>query len=205
MNDVVSHETYIAGLRWRQRALREDLASVRARLEELTQEEARILNQLRPLESLLAIEPGAEEAKDFVEATSREDGSAPMRVNPVESRSFLTDPVPASASETQWEWPAGTGPKARLVYQAVDKVLREAAAPMHYRFIADEVQKVVPLRGSDPAATLIAHLSRARSLFPRVARGFYWLAGEPLPIGVSVGPTERRRAAKRMRRARRSR
>jgi hypothetical protein len=63
--------------------------------------------------------------------------------------------------------------------------------PMHYQELADIVGRDAPLRGQDPAATLLAHLSHSGEQFQRVGRGIYWLSGEPLPPGIEVRPTDR--------------
>jgi hypothetical protein len=92
------------------------------------------------------------------------------------------------------------GPKSRAIYITAAEVIREAGVPLHYRVLAEEVQKQVALSGVDPGATLIAHLNRAREIFPRVGRGIYGLEG----VTASAAPTETptRHRAKTRRRAR---
>ena len=75
---------------------------------------------------------------------------------------------------------------------------------MHYRVLAEEVQKTAPLSGKKTGATLLAHLHRAQGLFPRVGRGVYAIRGmidpEPATPAMTNGqttPTKRRQTRRR--------
>jgi hypothetical protein len=209
-SDRDRREAYLAGLEWKHGVLQAELAVVRAEAERLTKEEAQILNRLRALETLLMLEVGAVATNAALESLDK-DGSLEQSTT-LAAFEARQPGVPGSSAEiliTETR-PNGTGvlsSKTRLIYQSVRRVLIEAGVPMHYRQIAEEVQKSVPLNGADPAATLIAHLSRARDLFPRVGRGHYWLADTPLPTGASGSfiPTKHAGQQVRVRRARRSR
>ena len=74
-------------------------------------------------------------------------------------------------------------------------VLRERAAPMHYR----ELYAAVAARGASfggrsPEATFLASVSRDVETFTGVGRGAYWITGEPLgPDDAPTTPVNRRR------------
>jgi len=174
---------YVESLRWRQSWLRAELDSVQGRIEDLNREEATLTVQLRAVEQLLSVEQiqisnGAQPAAaHLLEKAAAE---------PTDSKEEGTS-KPSAEDDQAVDWSV-FGPKSRKIYVATANVLREAGVPLHYRVLADEVQKQVPLAGTDPGATLIAHLHRAQHLFPRIARGVYGLGGTKL--ATTEGPTE---------------
>jgi hypothetical protein len=173
---------YVESLRWRQSWLRAELDSVQGRIEDLNREEATLTVQLRAVEQLLSVEqiqmsngvqaaPSHHLERASAEPTDKAEGSS----------------TPSAEDDQAVDWSV-FGPKSRKIYVATANVLREAGVPLHYRVLADEVQKQVPLAGTDPGATLIAHLHRAQHLFPRIARGVYGLGGAK--VATTEGPTE---------------
>src|SRR5713226_5706269 len=162
---------YVESLRWRQSWLRAELDSVQGRIEDLNREEATLTVQLRAVEQLLSVEqiqmsngvqaaPSHHLLRASAEPTDKEEGSS----------------MPSAEDDQAVDWSV-FGPKSRKIYVATANVLREAGVPLHYRVLADEVQKQVPLAGADAGATLIAHMHRAQEIFPRLGRGIYGLRG----------------------------
>lgn len=189
-------------LRWRQGHLKAELGATQARIEDLNRQEASLTVQLRAVEQLLSVEEVRNPASG-----SRSEPPTSAAAELSATKSFDTPKAPRAADFEAEDW-SGFGPKARKIYMATASVLREAGVPLHYRALAEEIQKQVPLTGSDPGATLIAHLHRAQHLFPRVARGVYGLAGA---VGTETSPEGTDEAAhpaaakRRVRRRRRSR
>jgi hypothetical protein len=156
---------YLDSLRWRSQDLNIRLAALVVQIASLTREEADLKQQLRAVEQLLTADGGLSEIKQNDHVQNDEvDPSAAHLV----TKSDLGQSVDFSA------W----GPKARAIYVAAANAIVEAAVPLHYRALAEEIQKTVTLSGVDPGATLIAHLHRAQHIFPRVGRGIYGLQGK---------------------------
>lgn len=161
-----AHRGYVNSLRWRRNDLQGKIETVGRQIVAWTRDEAELKQQLRSVEQLLSAE--GEPPADPERAT------APVEVDPDSSTSGSrrgADSDHPSLSFAQW------GPKSRAVYMAAAAAIREAGVPLHYRALAEEVQKHVALNGVDPGATLIAHLHRAQDVFPRVGRGIYGLQG----------------------------
>lgn len=200
---------YLESLRWRHDWLKTELTTVQARIQDLSRQEASLTVQLRAVEQLLSLEP-VQRAAWPAEPSS---GPSPARARANGTDSVVTTPAALEPAEVDW---SAFGPKSRMIYMAAADVLREAGVPLHYRALAEEVQKQVPLAGTDPGATLIAHLHRAGQLFPRMGRGIYGLAastpgaasqGAASPAEPSVSTSEpltkrRRRRVVRRRRSR---
>lgn len=188
-------------LRGRREELGRELQRIADMRDALTRQEARILQQVRSLDALLTMEldggdlgipaelRASEVAGDDTHGAGATDapGSGATAVH----QGVASDPALAPRDVRD------------LVLDAVQQVLRQEGVPLHYRQLADTVGTQAPLRGKDPGATLLAHLSRAADRFVRVGRGIYWLADEPLPAGILVAAGGRRRA-RRGRRTRRS-
>lgn len=181
------------GLRWRRGDLQGKINDVRSQLESLKNQEDELLQQLRAVEQLLFTSDGS-------------SNGAP------ESRSTVPAGPGGAAAPGEPDADASSmdfstfGPTARKIYASAEQVLREAGVPLHYRVLAEEVQKHAPLSGRDPGATLIAHLQRAQDLFPRVGRGVYGLQGMaegPQPSATDGAgasrPTQKRRRTRRRR------
>jgi hypothetical protein len=146
-----SREKYLELLRWRRRDLQKDLDALSRQRQQLAQAEAAIVNQVRSLDTLLA----AEEARGAGEFGAR---------GPANSE-FVAPPLIDDSS-------ADVG---SMIRDAAERVLREAGGPMHYKVIANRVQTMVPLRGKNPAATLLTFLTKDADRFCRVDRGCYSL------------------------------
>jgi hypothetical protein len=181
---------YVDSLRWRRKDLQGRLEAIAPQIASLTRDETELRQQLRAVEQLLSVE----------------DGQADTRPTPAELGTGQPD-APISLGGGELEAENGSldfrawGPKSRGIYEAAAQVIREAGVPLHYRVLAEEVQKKVPLSGVDPGATLIAHFHRAQEAFPRVGRGVYGLKGmvadiEPLPKSAGA-PVRRRRKTRR--------
>jgi len=65
-------------------------------------------------------------------------------------------------------------PLTNRVLVVVERVLRDAGKPLHYRELAERISHEVPLRGRDAAATLLAYISKSKRL-QRTGRGIYTL------------------------------
>lgn len=164
--DGDAERVYVDSLRWRREDLQGKLEAVGLEIASLTRDEAELRQQLRAVEQLLT-----------ASGASLTDGKGSIHM--VDGRGD----VAASASRGTDDADRGSldfsafGPKSRGIYSAAAQVIGEAGVPLHYRVLAEEVQKRVPLSGVDPGATLIAHLQRAKDFFPRVGRGVYGLQG----------------------------
>lgn len=81
----------------------------------------------------------------------------------------------------------------REVSDLVEKILAECGKkPVHYRELADEVQRRgVELGGADPARTLVAKISKEPRFVRPVSRGFYALRKD-YPDARNVGEHKRR-------------
>jgi len=93
--------------------------------------------------------------------------------------------IPESVEPTRLAW-----------RDAALAVLRERAAPMHYRELyAAVAARGVSFGGRSPEATFLASVSRDVETFAGVGRGAYWIAGEPVgPEGApTTAPVKRRR------------
>ncbi len=164
--DSSSQRQYVDSLRWRQGDLQTKIESIGRQIATWTRDEAELKQQLRAVEHLLSAEGEAPADRQGNEATVMMRRDALSSAN---GRGLTSD----GPSLTFAEW----GPKSRAIYTAAAEVIQEAGVPLHYRVLAAEVQKHVPLSGVDPGATLIAHLHRAQDLFPRLGRGIYGLQG----------------------------
>lgn len=80
-------------------------------------------------------------------------------------------------------------------------VLRERAAPMHYRELyAAVAARGVTFGGRSPEATFLASISRDAAWFAGLGRGAYWIAGEPVGSdGTTTAPPANRRRPRRPR------
>jgi hypothetical protein len=174
---------YIEALRWKR-------AQTVARLEELERERdeiaartAQVTNELRALDALLASATPNSDARTTLPLPSVPGVPVSEHVSiPENGRSgrFVRTTIPDE------------------VYDATEAALKAANRPLHYTELAEIVQHKAPLRGKDPAATLLAHLSRARDRFVRVGRGLYWLASDagadaPVVNALHTAPRKKRR------------
>lgn len=166
VSDQEAQRVYVDSLRWRKHDLQGKIEVVGRQIAAWTRDEAELKQQLRAVEQLLSAEG---------ESSGNPRGAiAPVQVGSdasVSGNGRGPDSDHASLSF------ARAGSKSRAIYTAAAEVIREAGVPLHYRVLAEEVQKHVALGGVDPGATLIAHLHRAQDVFPRVGRGIYGLQG----------------------------
>jgi HB1, ASXL, restriction endonuclease HTH domain len=180
---------YVDSLRWRQQDLQAKVEDVGVQIAELTKREAELKQQLRAVHQLLTAE-GATATGNRAAAHSS-DGSV--------ARVLPSDPI-RDSGDARLDFSAWS-PRARGIYESAAQAIREAGVPLHYRVIAEEVQKRVPISGADAGATLIAHLHRAQDMFPRVGRGIYGLQGMVEVAGAdrspSATPAGRRRRTRR--------
>lgn len=188
--DQEAQRVYIDSLRWRQYNLQGKIEAIGRQIVAWTRDEAELKQQLRAVEHLLSAE--GEPPTDPPRAI------APVQVGTDASASGNgrgPDSDHPSLSFARW------GPKSRAIYTAAAEVIREAGVPLHYRVLAEEVQKHVALGGVDPGATLIAHLHRAQDVFPRVGRGIYGLqrmvAVTQRDAPAATAPATRRRKTRR--------
>jgi hypothetical protein len=190
----VGEEMYVESLLWRRGDLERKLASVHERMQVLSGEESDLRQELRAVEQLLFAVAG--------NTRSTEESESPSSARPAEADVPSAD-SPTSADTT--EKLEGYGPTARKIYMTAERVILEAGVPLHYRVLAEEVQKRTPLSGKDPGATLIAHLHRAQDLFPRVGRGVYGVRGLVDPTPPVTPTTNGQPASTNRRRTRRRR
>lgn len=178
--DQDARRVYVDSLRWRQHDLRGKIGAIGRQIAVWTRDEAELKQQLRAVEQLLSAEgePAGDPQRNLAVVHVSTGGDAS------DGNGRGPDTEDPSLSFAEW------GPKSRAIYTAAAEVIREAGVPLHYRVLAEEVQKLVALGGADPGATLIAHLHRAQDVFPRVGRGIYGLQGM-----VTVAPTDKRGAA----------
>jgi hypothetical protein len=182
-------QVYVESLQWRREDLQTKLAAVGFQVAALTREEAELRLQLRAVDQLLAAEGASSPEGGGSVHLATENNDVPVSVGG--DRQSGAD---ASPDFSAW------GPKARAIYAAAAHAIGDAAVPLHYRVLAEEVQKSVPLSGVDPGATLIAHLHRAQDIFPRVGRGIYGLRGMVAASEVASRnstPVRRRRKTRR--------
>ncbi len=188
--DHDARRVYVDSLRWRQHDLQGKIEAIGRQLAALTRDDAELKQQLRAVDQLLSAEgePAADPHRNAALVQVGADDSA-------SGNGRGPDPDSPSLSFAEW------GPKSRAIYTAAAEVIREAGVPLHYRVLAEEVQKHVALGGNDPGATLIAHLHRAQDVFPRVGRGIYALQGmvavAQTDDPVATAPTARRRKTRR--------
>ena len=181
---------YVESLRWRCGDLQAKLQVVSSQIASLTRDESELRQQLRAVEQLLAAEGASPtESKGSIgHASKNTNGSVSATGDGHETDADSLD-------FSSW------GPKARGIYVAAAQAIADAAIPLHYRVLAEEVQKKVPLSGVDPGATLIAHLHRAQHIFPRVGRGVYGLQGMVAATATAKAspstPVRRRRKTRR--------
>ena len=153
---TVDEHTYLESLRWRRGDLQSRLGQLKVELDRLSHEESGVNRELQALDVLLA-------------AAEQPATNASVRpTSPIGSAGDTLTLAPVGDTD-----PSAFGPTARVIYARAEEIIRDAGVPLHYRILADEIQKRVPLSGADPGATLIAHLHRAPHLFPRVGRGIY--------------------------------
>jgi hypothetical protein len=84
-------------------------------------------------------------------------------------------------------------------------LLRSDGRPIHYRVLHDKLRALGHVfGGQNPPATFLSLLVREKT-FVRAGRGTYWLAAEPVPIGVApeLPPTNVSHRARSIRRTRR--
>jgi hypothetical protein len=196
---------YLESLRWRHDSLKQQLDAAQKQMEELNRNEASLTLQLRAVEQLLAVEV-AEEPNGVglqVGALPAPDTLEPGSLSAATSADHR-EGWDAAEDQTTIDWSVW-GPKARRIYVAAAQALRDAGVPLHYRVLADEVQKQVPLSGADAGATLIAHMHRAQEIFPRLGRGIYGLRGMTTSDSPSKASAPIGRLAGRVRRTRRRR
>jgi hypothetical protein len=184
---------YVESLRWRSGDLLAKLQALVSQIASLTRDETELRQQLRAVEQLLAAEGASPtDSKGSIGHVGKNtNGSVSATGNGKETDG-------GSLDFSSW------GPKARGIYVAAAQAIADAAIPLHYRVLAAEVQKNVPLSGVDPGATLIAHLHRAQHIFPRVGRGVYGLQGMGTAAATvkAPGSTPVRRRRKTRRRTR---
>lgn len=189
---------YVDSLRWRRGDLQDRLSTVRSRIESLTEQEAQLKSQLRAIDQLLAVDGGTLENGGDGGVKARQVESVP-----VDGEAHHSLEVQESSGEKPPFDFSSFGPTARRIYSCAEQILRDAGVPMHYRALAEEIEKSVPLSGADAGATLIAHLHRAQEVFPRVGRGVYGLKGvTPAASGPVNGGTSNSRRPKTRRRTR---
>ncbi len=181
---------YVEALQWRRIELQARLLEAVASIKTLTQQEAALRNELRSVDYLLAAAGSPPTTSDSPPRATSPDGA----------------PANHAASDRREETGdfSAFGPTARRIYACAEQVIREAGVPLHYRVLAEEIQKTVPLSGADPGATLIAHLHRAQTHFPRVGRGIYGLhdMAEVLAEPAAASPPTKKRRRKTRRRTR---
>jgi hypothetical protein len=178
-------------LRWRRGDLQGKMADVSEKLQALSKEEDALRQELRAVEQLLFAADG--------DGSDVKSAGRPEKVQKAPPGPPGTaEPTPDSLDLT------GYGPTARKILASVEQVIREAGVPLHYRVLAEEVQKRAPLSGKDPGATLIAHLHRAQDHFPRVGRGVYGIQGM-VDAQPTAEPSNGSNSTKRRRRTRRRR
>ena len=188
-SDERAQRIYVESLRWRQADLGGKLDTVTRQIAAMTRDEADLKQQLRAVEQLLSVEGDATAPP---RGTGTVKGGATTQVK--SGNEVAPDADDPSVTFAQWSL------KSRAIYTAAADALREAGVPLHYRMLAEQVQKRVALGGVDPGATLIAHLHRAQDVFPRVGRGVYGLQGmAPAATTGDAGtkPAKRRRRARR--------
>lgn len=188
-----SERAYVESLRWRRGDLQSKIADLRDRLQALSKEEDALRQELRAVEQLLF-------AADGVAHETEPPGSA---AEVPKARSSASSGAPESSTDSLDL--TGYGPTARRIYASAERIIREAGVPLHYRMLAEEVQKHAPLSGKDPGATLIAHLHRAQDLFPRVGRGVYGVKGMVGAPSTADQPNGSTTTTKKRRRTRRRR
>jgi hypothetical protein len=181
---------YVDSLRWRQQDLQGKLDAIGLQIASWTRDETDLKQQLRAVEQLLSAvgAPASEASPTIAVAHDAVD------------RSLLAEAVDVGANGAALDF-SSWGPKSRAIYTTAAQVIKDAGVPLHYRVLAEEVQKKVALGGVDPGATLIAHLHRAQEFFPRVGRGVYALQGmatTPPPAATPTkAPAGRRRKTRR--------
>jgi len=190
--DHDARRVYVDSLRWRQHDLQGKIEAIGRQIAAWTRDDAELKQQLRAVEQLLSAE--GEPAAD----PQRNVGLVQVGTDASDGNGRGPDPDQPSLSFAEW------GPKSRAIYTAAAEVIREAGVPLHYRVLAEEVQKHVALGGNDPGATLIAHLHRAQDVFPRVGRGIYGLQGmvaveQPAKTGTAATTARRRKTRRRTR------
>lgn len=188
-SDKSAQRVYVESLRWRQADLGGKLEALTRQITAMTRDEAELKQQLRAVEQLLSVEGESPVPPQLTRTVM--SGTAASTATGKEDAPDVDDP---SLTFAQWS------PKSRAIYTAAAEAIREAGVPLHYRMLAEQVQKRVALGGVDPGATLIAHLHRAQDVFPRVGRGIYGLQGittVTTAIDAGAKPTKRRRRARR--------
>ena len=130
---------YVESLRWRQQDLQAKLDGIGAQIASLTRSEADLKQQLRAIEQLLSaageLALGVNEV--VLPARHASDGAAD---------SNGAEPHADGGSFDFSSW----GPKSRAIYMTAADVICEAGVPLHYRVLAEEIQKKVALSGVDP-------------------------------------------------------
>lgn len=187
--DEETQRIYVESLRWRRADLGDKLDALTRQIAGMTRDEAELKQQLRAVEHLLSVEGESSPAAPQGAGTLR-SGAATSSASG--ERAPDSDDPPLNFADRS--------PRSRAIYTAAADALKEAGVPLHYRMLAEQVQKRVALGGIDPAATLIAHLHRAHDVFPRVGRGVYGLQGMtalPTADDAEAKPTKRRRRARR--------
>ena len=188
--DQEARRVYVDSLRWRRSDLQGKIEAIGRQMAAWARDETELKQQMRAVEQLLTAEGEQSVGRHRVMAPPQE-GVATSASGPA------PDSDHASLGLARW------GPKSGVIYAAAAEVIREAGVPLHYRVLAGEVQKRVALGGVDPGATLIAHLHRAKDVFPRVGRGIYGLQGMVAnarpDVPADVSPTRRCRTRRRTR------
>jgi hypothetical protein len=191
--DQEAQRAYVHSLRWRQNDLQRKIETIGRQIAAWTKDEAELKQQLRAVEQLLSAEgePPADPGRAMASVVVGTDDSVGGNER---------GPEPSHPPMTFAQW----GPKSRAIYTAAAAAIQEAGVPLHYRVLAEEVQKHVVLSGVDPGATLIAHLHRAQDFFPRVGRGIYGLQGvvaiaQPDQLATPAPAARRRKTRRRTR------
>lgn len=179
---------YIEALRWKRAQTIAQLDELERERDAIAARTAHVTNELRALDALLA------------SATPNNDERTVLSLP--SAPGAHTEPASISENGRSGRFIRTTIPDE--VYDATEAALKAANRPLHYTELAEVVQHKAPLRGKDPAATLLAHLSRARDRFVRVGRGLYWLASQTETSAESLAPSTPRAASRKKRRKKRN-
>ena len=140
-------------------------------------------------------EPPDRRAHENTPPTPARAPSAPAKAN---QEGMVDRGEEGEASIIQGLVQTATAPSVQAWRDETVTVLRENAAPMHYR----ELYRAIAARGftfggKSPEATFLASLSRDQATFAGVGKGSYWITGEPMSSDVQVpGPRRRERRPK---------
>jgi hypothetical protein len=133
-SDAQNIRAYVESLRWRRGDLEDRISKVREEMEVLAQQEGSLRQEVRAVEQLLSA------------ANPTTNGRAQASDGPAETVADRRSTPNAEADLADF---SGFGPTARRIYASAEQALLDAGVPLHYRVLADEVQKTAPLSGRD--------------------------------------------------------